>query len=343
MCEEHAAAIVFFEGVFVAWRYKSQIFSWFKTRKAFRLELLIPVVIMVTSVVWYLFTVWQRNTFFPTNPAAAGEFLGAGNFQILGATDPLDVPILVILRPWEAVQSLAFDAQIKLVYIIVLFGPLAFFSFKSLSALIPTLPWLGFSFFSMAECHHMLGRQYEAYLVSFVFAAAVLALNKNYLKKPVLDSVKGSIKIIMVFSLIFFIVLSPLSPIPNILFPNHKPICLGDTQTSIYIGEHERSLAYIASMIPSNASVMTQDNLFSHVSDRADAYVVADRFLNTEIRDIVVDFTNQTLDKVQYAFMDNRTNSVASTLLLSLLASKPQFALVASADNGTILLYKRVA
>jgi uncharacterized membrane protein len=342
MVEEHAAAIVFFEGVFVTWRYKSEIFSWIKTRKAFRLRLLIPAAVMVTSVVWYLFTIWQRNTFFPTNPATAGQFMGSGNFRILGAEDPLDVPILVILRPLEAAQSLVFDAQIKLVYIIVLFGPLAFFSFKSLSVLIPTLPWLGFSFFSMAECHHMLGRQYETYLVSFIFAAAILALSKDYLKKPTLGSVKRSIKIIMVSILISFIVLSPLSPVPNILFPNHKPICLGGTQTSVYIGEHERSLACVANMIPSNASVMTQDNLFPHVSDRADAYVVAERFLITDICDIVVDFINQTLDKVQYVFMDSRTDSVASMLLLSLLTTKPQFTLVASADNGTILLYERV-
>ena len=59
---------------------------------------------------------------------------------------------------------------------------------------------------------------------------------------------KGSVKIIVVFSLVFFVVTSPLGPVVNVLFPDY---------TSIYIGEHERLLNEVLDMVPSNASILT--------------------------------------------------------------------------------------
>lgn len=332
ICEEHAAQIVFFIGVYIAWKYKARIISPIKRKNLAEKKLLIPFVTMILSVVWYWFTIWQRNTFFPTNPETLKAFLGSGNFAILGAKNPLEIPVLIVLRPWNAIQALAYDWHLKLFYIVLVLGPLAFFSLKAPSALIPTVPWLGFSFLSQAVCHHVLGHQYEAYIVSFIFAAAIFVFRKNFSKKQGLKGVKGSIKKIVVFSLVFFVGASPLGPVVNVLFPDY---------TSIYIGEHERLLNEVLNMVPSNASILTQDNLFTHVSHRINAYVVPDRFLESEIHDIAVSFVNQTMDKVDYVLVDNKTDLIATELILSLLETKPQFNLLTSKDNGTILLYER--
>jgi len=332
MCEEHVALIMFFIGVYIAWKYRAHIFSILKRRNLAEKELFVPLITMVISIVWYWFTLWQRNTFFPTNPAATEEFLGSANFTILGARDPLEIPLSIILRPWNAVQALAYDGHIKLLYIALIFGPLAFFSFKAPSALIPTIPWFGFSLMSQTLAHHMLGHQYETYIVSFVFAAAIFGLRKNYLKKSELKGIRGSVKKIVVFSLIFFVATSPIGPPVNILFPDY---------TSIYIGEHEILLKETLSTVPSNASILTQDNIFPHVSHRVNAYVVPNRFLFTGIRDIFVDFVNQTMDNVEYVLVDNKTDPFATELVLLLIETKPQFSLITSKDNGTILLYRR--
>ena len=331
MCEEHAAQIMLFVGIYIAWKYRASIYSSIKRKNLAEKKLLIPFTTMTVSIVWYWFTIWQRDTFFPTNPETIEEFLGSGNFAILGAKSPLEVPLLVVLRPWNAVQALAYDFHIKLLYIALIFGPLAFFSFRNPSVLIPTIPWFGFSLISQSPAHHMLGHQYEAYIVSFIFAAAISAVRKNFLKESGLKIVRGSMKKIIVFSLIFFVGVSPLSPVVNSLFPRY---------TSIYIGEHERQLSEVLNTLPSNASILTQDNIFPHVSHRTNAYVVPGIWINSSIHDIIIDFVNQTMDEVEYVLVDDKTDPPVTKLVLSLLENKPQFSLITSKDNGTILLYR---
>jgi uncharacterized membrane protein len=275
---------------------------------------------------------WQRDTFFPTNPATIEEFLGSGNFGILGVKSPIEIPIAAILHPFNAIQALTYDGQVKLLYLLLLFGPLACYSIKAPSVLIPTISWFGFSFFSQTLVHHVLSHQYEAYVTSFIFAAAIFGLRKNFMKKSMLKNIRNSLKKIVLLSLIFSFVASPLSPVVNALFPS-----------SIYfqIGEHERLLSETINKVPSNASILTQDNLFPQVSHRTNAYVIPAIFLNSTIRNIVTEFTNRTLDTVDYVLLDKKTDNTSTSFILSLLATKPSFTLNISEDDDTILLYQR--
>jgi uncharacterized membrane protein len=332
MCEEHVALIVFFFGIYLAWNYRKSLVSMVRRKEHTKLVLLIPFVTIALSVVWYWFTIWQRNTFFPTNPAALNEFLGSPNFTILGATDPLQIPYLVILRPLNAIQALVYDGPLKLLYLALLFGPLALFSFKAPSVLIPTIPWFGFSLLSQTAAHHVLGQQYEGYIIAFIFAAAIFGVRKNLVKQASSTNVNGSIKKIMVASIVFFVVFSPMCPLVQILYPEHF---------SIQIGMHEKLLQQIINLVPGNASILTQDNLFPQVSDRIDAYVVPDRWLDSSIRQLAINFVNATMGKVDYLLIDNKTDPVATALVISLLQNKPQFELIAAQDNNSIFLYER--
>ena len=77
------------------------------------------------------------------------------------------------------------------------------------------------------------------------------------------------------------------------------------------------------------------------ISDRIDAYVVPDRWLDSSIRQLDITFVNETMEKVDYVLVDNQTDPVATALVISLFQSKPQFTLIAAQDNDSILLYKR--
>jgi len=333
LVEEHAAWIVAFIGVYVFWKHRRQILATIRNREPGGKKVLIVAIGTSTIAgIWYWFTLWQRSTFFPINPVAAGDFLGSSNFSILGASDPIQIPWLIATRPWNAIQALIFDGQYKLLYLALLFGPLAYFSFKSPSALIPALPWFGFSLLSQTMAHHTPGSQYESYLVAFIFTAGIFGLRSNFLKTPRLKSIKGSIKKIVIFNLVFFFISSPLGPVVNLAFPNY---------THIDVGVHERQLNDMVNMIPPQASILTQDNIFPQVSNRIDAYVVPNRFLNSGTRNLSVSFVNQTLDRVEYVLLDNKTDTIATTLVISLLETKPQFVLNATGDSGTILLYHR--
>jgi len=328
MVEEHAAQVFFFVGIYIAWKYRVSIVSAARTRKYLEPKLLISIVTIMISIIWYWFTIWQRDTFFPVNPATLDMFLSGDNFKILGARNPLEIPLLVVLRPLNAMQALAYDGGLKLLYLIVVFGPLAFFSLRSPFALLPTLPWFGFSLLSQAAAHHMLGFHYESYIVSFVFVAAILALGKRPLR-----NVKSSLRVMIVFSVIFFFMVSPLSPIS----------VSSSGSVVANVGAHELLLNQIVAMVPPNASILTQNNIFPHMSNRLDAYVVPDPWLNTAIHDIVVDFVNQTISKVEYVLIDSETDSTAAFLVLSLLQTRAEFTLTVSQDGGTILLYKRMS
>jgi len=332
ICQEQTAFVTFFIGIYIAWKYRYRIVSAIKHKRFSGNELTVPIVTMIISVVWYSFTLWQRNTFFPINPATAAEFLGTPNFTILGAKDPLQIPSLIVIRPLNAVQALSYDGLIKLAYLGVLFGPLAFFSFKSPSALIPTIPWFGFSLLSQTLAHHMLGHQYEAFVVSFIFAAAIFGLRRDVVRKPQHRNSANSIKKIAVLSLAFFVLFAPFCFVQSIFFPNF---------TTIQINEHDRTLDDVISMVPPNASILTVDHVFPQVSNRIDAYVVPVIWLNSTISNIIVNFVNQTIDKVQYVLLDNKTDALSTKLVLSMLKVKPDFNLLASRDDNTILLYRR--
>ena len=329
MIEEHVALILVFLGVYMLWRYKSSIFTSLKKRDFADRRLIVPVATIVLCVLWYWFTLWQRDTFFPINPLAMGEFLGTGNFATLGATNPLGVPLAIILNPINAFQALMNDGAMKLLYFVLLFGPLAFFSLASPALLIPTIPMFVFSLVSDSRLHHMLGVHYEAYTIAFIFAAAILGLQS--IQKHGLSKVRRGMKVIMLFSIIFFVVASPVGPVVSNIYPNYA---------SFSIGEHERALSEVLATIPANASILTQNNIFPHVSNRVQAYVIPSIHLNNTVSDLAINFTKQIVGEVEYVLVDNASDTVSTSFALSLLGNRTDFYLKEARDGSTILLYE---
>lgn len=330
MCIEHVAFISSFIGLYIAWKFRRCIILKVKKEKIFSSEVFVLSLTILLSIAWYLFTLWQRDTFFPINPLTMEEFQGSPNFTILGAKNPLEIPLLIVLRPLNAMRAIIYNVHIKLLFVFLLFSPLAFYSFKDLSALIPTIPWFIFSFMSQTLVHYTLGNQYPAFITTFIFVAAIFGVKNTRLNNRVRD-VKKQLKMIMACSLAVFAVASPFSPLVYTLFPE-KVVC---------VGEHEKILNNIILKIPENASILTQDNIFPHVSHRVNAYVVPRPHLSTSIRNLVIDFVNQTIDQVDYILLDSRTDPLSSFLVTSLLETKKDFVLVFAGDNNTVLLYQR--
>ena len=206
-----------------------------------------------------------------------------------------------------------------------MFAPLAFYSFKSLFALIPAIPSLIFAFFSQSIHHQILGTQYPAYFILFIFAAAIFGVSR---KKR---NLKKSLAIIFGSSLVFLVLVSPLSPMVT-NFPT--------TYEVASFGEHEKILHEVLETIPPNASILTQNNIFSHVSHRVEAYVIPNRLIEAgNLQKISLEFTNQTMGQVEYVLVDGKTDPLAYDTALLMLRTKPQFTLETSRDEGTILLY----
>lgn len=340
ICEEHAAILVIFIGLYVGWRHKDQLSLLVKRRTLKSKEFLMMPITVAMGATWYLFTLWFRGTFFSINPNLVYEFVGAGNFGILGVSDVWEIPFAAVSQPLKFMELLSFDWQLKVLYIVLFFAPLAFLSVFD-SVLLAAAPWIAFSMMSQTAVHHVLSKHhYSAYIISFVFIAGILGFKKvleRVVEKHKFGGAKGLLMFVLVCSVVMSAVSTPLSPVLNILYPGYYQDG-GFPQVT----KHEVLLSEVIQMVPSDASILTQDRIFPHVSSRVDAYVVPTPLLkDPSKRDLVVEYVNTIISKVDYVLVDEKFDPYVSKFVVSLLRRKGGFGLFVSAGENTIRLYKR--
>ncbi len=327
MVEEHASLIVLFIGVYGLARKRDEIVRILRNKDLKNFSLVIPVITAGLGFLWYIMTFWVRDSFFPINPDFVYEFNAAANWSVLGVQSPLLIPFAIFLFPSRAIAAISYDFLAKSGYLLILFGPLAFKSFSAMKHLLPTLPWFVLALFSNYVAYYTIYNQYPAYVIAFVFVAAVFAL-KGKTDLPVL---KKDLKIILVIGLTAFLLVSPISPVVNIVYPSY-----GFRPPS----EHESHLQTVLEYVPSNASILTQSNIFPHVSSRIDAYAipVIHQIWAMKAHEFK-DFAREIIQKVEYILVDFQSDPFSSELVFPLIEESQKFQVFVS-DNG-IVLFKR--
>jgi len=326
MVEEHAALTVFFVGLLVAVQHRKHILSVLKTKKFKDTILLVTVVTLVFSAIWYLMTIWVRDAFFPVNPAFLSNFKASSNWSVLGVPDPVMIPFYIVRYPDRAFLALSYDSLLKTQYLAALFFPLAFTSFLKTKYLLPAVPWFVYSLFSNFYYYYIIYDQYPAYAVAFILVAAVYAVADH--SSLSLRGLERRLTIIFLCTVIAFAFVSPLSP--------YAVFVSGGGVTPI--NQHEKLVHEVLAWIPANASIMTHNNLFPHVSSRINAYVVpspvyADK--KPESRN----FTRKILGEVDYALVDIEADAYSSGVIFSLLRERDDFKVQVSGDG--VMLFKK--
>lgn len=328
MVEEHVSMILVFIGIFGLLQHRKRILSTLKTRNFGDLLFLVPTVTIVSAVLWYFMTLWVRNAFFPINLDFLYEFNAAANWSVLGVQDPTMVPFYVFLYPARAIAALSHDFLAKISFVLILFGPLALKPFYSMKHVLPALPWFFFALFSNYQAYYGIFNQYPAYIIAFIFVAAIFVISRA--KNDVIALRRG-LAAVLVCSLAAFLLVSPLSPVVTIVYPEYgfKPVT-----------PHEKYVHQVLGYVPQNASVMTQSNIFPHVSSRINAYAIP--FVHPiwsgkafEFRD----FASETLENVEYILVDLKSDPAASRLVFSLMQENHEFGVYVSADS--IILLKK--
>ena len=329
ICEEHAAMIVLFIGLFVIVRYRNHLASVLRMRNLGDTIFLVSVITPISAILWYVMTLQVRSTFFPVNSAFLSTFKASSNWSILGVTDPIMIPLQIILHPGNALFALSYDFLLKIGYLLILFGPLAFRPFLRAKYLLPTLPWFFLSFFSNYIAYYMLFNQYTAYVVAFIFVAAVYSIRDNEL--PSLRKMKKPLLAILLCGLIAFVFVSPLSPVVAMLYSDSglRPVT-----------QHERLLYEVLEYVPPSASIITHNNLFPQISSRINAYATPtiDPIWKGRASECT-EFIDNTLEKVDYVLVDMKSDGFSSGVVFSLLQGNRSFGVVASADG--IILFKK--
>jgi uncharacterized membrane protein len=339
MTTEHSAILVFVNSLYLIWINKDKIRA--SLQMARRLELRkidvavkYPVLTMFFALFWLLIAV-KVILFFSPNPLING---GVPQWSILGANGIFDIPIRVITSPQSAFSALAYDWQLKLVYLLILFGSTAFLSFLSPKSLILAVPWLSVSLLSNYPPFYYIGNQYAAFLLPSVMVGAVMGTkklqNRALKKHGTFNTQKVAAAFLLTLTLVFFIASTPLYSLHVGAWPD---LAYGIPTVT----EHDTTVWRIVSLIPANASVLTQQNIFPLVSSRTNSYVIPIGSFYPPGTDF-----NATLDQwmrqADFVLVDSKTSLFETYLVFAYMKDfgiYEYFHVYASADG--IVLLKR--
>lgn len=239
------------------------ILLWRNSEKTLRNKLLLVVLFLITALAWKLLSASVINYYNPDIPA----HLKAGqHYAVLGVDDPLAIPLYALTHPVKVFQALNYEWYNKVGYLLCLFTPYLMTASQLPLYLIPTAPWFAISLLSNYPPYYRIGFQYSAYVIPFIYTGYISGVHQLLAERGA-EYIKQTLKIITILSIITGLSLSPLSPITwgmHLSPAYEKPVQTTRTQ----------HLNQIIQMVPPDASILTQDNLFTHFSNRLKAYVM---------------------------------------------------------------------
>jgi hypothetical protein len=288
---------------------------------------LVSLMTMILSVAWFSLSLFIKGSFY-INPQFVVRYKATTAFSVLGLeTNQLLLPVYVFLDPQHAWAALMYDFPTKLFYLVMLFGPLIFVAFKSKFSLVPLI-LLAAPLLSNYLPYYTIGAQYPLYFVPLVFIASVIAIRKFHTsaRLPIL-------KIALIVSMVFIVSLSPLSPISETFAA--KQLVWYPTVSFFSYNEDVYSLHKLLDLIPSDATVLTQNHIFPHVSNRLNAYVVpiVGRFEND------TEYIDGLINKSEYILLDLWAWDPFSAMIFDEITKNGSFGVYALGSKS--LLFKR--
>lgn len=286
MIEEHVAIIVFLMALvqlLTKNRLKSlvQLIKMRASKPSLKASVL--VITMALSVSWYFISRLVREAY-PIAAEFVGVYRAADTYRVLGFTnDILSMPAYILMNPQRTFEALSYDFALKFMYLVFLFAPLLFLSLRSRLSFVSAILLAPF-LLSNYPPYYTLGAHYPLYLLPLVFLAAIEGLrghvfaprNTEYTrhkydvtrrqlyKTPTLTT-------IIVVTLIIIVSVSPLSPLSQAFTKSNSFLRYSQPYAS---GNFVDTLHEMINLVPQNASVLTQNNIFPHFSDRENAFVL---------------------------------------------------------------------
>jgi len=292
--------------------------------------LAIYLVTFIAAIAWFMITAKLVSIFNPYNIYTSGATQYWSN---LGASNLMEIPLKLILKPDLALKALAFDIIPKFAYILILFGPLLFLPFMEPLTLIMYIPWLATSLLSNYPPYYQTGTQYPAFILPAIFYGGIIGAQKilGWLgahRNPVHIKKRLS-KLLMLITLIFFCISSPIMWWSVGAYPFN-------TYGLPRIPSQAQSVNEFIEMVPKNASILVQNSIFPLVCNRKTAFVTPSSVFfpsNTSFSTVLTEM----LKKMDYILLDIKTGRIDSGIILSNKVIEEEYGLLGFA-NGVFLL-----
>jgi len=333
---EYAAILIAFNSIYLLWIYRKELKVSLEACRHLNFrcadaKVKYPLLMALTAVIWLILALQVISFFSPRNPMVEG---GAPQWSILGAKGIFEVPIRVILSPEEALAALTYDLPLKLLYLTIIFGSTAFLSLLDAKMLISTLPWLGIALLSNYQPFYYIGTQYPAFLLPQIMASSVIGIKKiasfSHEKSLLSITPKKIASCLLIVSMFFSILTSPLYGFHIGSWPALEHL---NAYGLPFITEHDSTVMKIISLIPENASVITQQNIFPLLSSRKNSFVIPLGSFYPPNTDFNTTF-DQWLRNSDYALIDLKTSPLEAYLVYTRIKA---FKVYAFADGVALL------
>jgi len=249
MTIEYAAIPVIFFGI-------TMLLTTSRRESSGRNRILIPLITISVSLLYF---------FLAQNMQLALGLVKAGihqEWKILGANSITEVPLRILENPVAALDALSYDSFHKTFYLLMVFAPVLFLPLLKPAYLIPISPWLVTALFSNYLAYYVVFTQYPAFVAPFIFLGAIYGFRKIARSKNIKVA---HLKKLVSLAFLIAVTLSLFAATPRV-------------ETTTYLArvkfQHAWKLHEILGLVPSSASILAQDNIFPHVSDRFEAYTI---------------------------------------------------------------------
>lgn len=243
---------------------------------------------LVLTLGWYLTAYIALTAFSPSGGTFGVGY--ASHYTVLGASSLADVLPQALLHPDLAGAALAYAGSTKLVYVLVMFGCLAFLSLLGEARYyFPVLGWLVLGLFSNFPPMYSMGSQYLGYVSPFLFAGAIggAVYLRSLIRReegPARVSGRAAASrtrrwrlptpeqaiLPVSLSLAVVIALAVANPLTGQPAAGLTSLQYGVPSPSSHAALLDRTVG----LIPAGASVLTTAHVFPQVSGRLHAYVL---------------------------------------------------------------------
>ena len=250
-------------GLIDAWSIREKIVTSFRKSKFQDRRIFIPIATIAISILWYAVATAFIHFF---NPSPPSRFVQGTPWRIFLGGKPLGLSILESMTTLDFAGALQFEFDLKLFYLFTILAPLAFLPVIKYSYFLPVVPWLLLAFLSNYSPYYGLGYHYSAIVVPFAIIAAVYGLERlgltfNLNEKRLLQLLKKVVLVALLFALSISIMSLPLTKIEL-----------------LSVSKHDKYVYETVKIIPPEASVLTQYDIFPHLSSRVNSFVVPPPF-----------------------------------------------------------------
>jgi len=232
-----------------------------------------------------------------------------------------EIALNISTHPLQALIYMG-TPTLKILYIPTILAPVAFLSIFDILEFLPILAWVIPALLSTSPpfgTYLSIHSQYPSFIVAQVFASTVYGIRYLFNNSISVRTAMRMAKSLLILGLVFSLFLSPLGLTHISAFPK--------------ITEHDVLLEKVIDLIPPNASVLTQNNILPHVSNREFVYG-NDLPKNVVPEYVLIDITNEW----SRLCVGPVPGSTIYDLFYNYLAKNYSYGLYASVDG--ILLYK---